>query len=305
MKHHIRSIIFSGLLMISSEVSAFTTSRTFGTSPSCSVVLNAEKTEFGEITEDLPELDKSWVVAAQQSLSWEKRSNNDDTSAWSNGQYWYFTRTSLRELWILPQDMSKGSWDNYAEAASKGEEKVLQQVPQLFRLQPTTVIDSAKTVLNNLQLPPALLRKEPILLAMDSERLIGGFDTIRKVLNDPIEACRDTPNLLAKACMKWTPTAVDDTTTDDGNMMKNGDESGTKSISSVDNIQLLQKSFDNEVSADDLHMEPFLKDDKDTNKVEIQVNFAGAEAEFYTELRDNINTNLNASRDDNRDTLAR
>ena len=89
MKHHIRSIIFSGLLMISSEVSAFTTSRTFGTSPSCSVVLNAEKTEFGEITEDLPELDKSWVVAAQQSLSWEKRSNNDDTSAWSNGQYWY------------------------------------------------------------------------------------------------------------------------------------------------------------------------------------------------------------------------
>jgi len=248
--------------MISSKVTAFATIFSAQLPPSA-VVLNGEKTEFGEISEDLPALDENWVRAAQQPLSWETSNSIDydthDEAAlelWCKGQYWYFTRTALLDLWILPQDMSKGSWENYATAASKGEEKVLQQVPQLFRLRPTTVIKAAKTVLNELRLPPALLRKEPLLLAMDSERLVGAFNTICQTLPsfiDPIEACRDTPHLLATACIAWTPSSL---SSDDGNDEKS--TSSRNSMSTVDNIQLLQKSFDNEVSADDLHMKPFL-----------------------------------------------
>ena len=167
----------------------------------------------------------------------------------------------------LPQDVSNVSCENYATAASKGGEKVSQQAPQLFCLRPTTVITEAKMFLNELRLLPALLRNEPLLLEMNSERLVGTFDTIYQTLPssiDTIEACRRKLNLLATDCIEWNSSSL--SPDDDNNATKettmSGDERsiiGGNSMSAVENIQLLQKSFDDEFSADNLHMKPFCK----------------------------------------------
>eukprot|EP00580_Thalassiosira_gravida_P010760 CAMPEP_0201644568 /NCGR_PEP_ID=MMETSP0493-20130528/30462_1 /ASSEMBLY_ACC=CAM_ASM_000838 /TAXON_ID=420259 /ORGANISM="Thalassiosira gravida, Strain GMp14c1" /LENGTH=132 /DNA_ID=CAMNT_0048119291 /DNA_START=349 /DNA_END=747 /DNA_ORIENTATION=- len=120
--------------------------------------------------------------------------------------------------------MSNGSWESYAIAANNGEDKMLSAVPQLLRLNPEDVEKSAKMVLDVLRLPPVLLRKEPLLLAMSPDRLIRGFeslllaetrDMIRKkkgrgedrveggtdevIIGVVREACKDTPGLLLEA----------------------------------------------------------------------------------------------------------
>lgn len=244
----------------------------------------ALRAEFGElsISEELPPLDPAWIGAARKPLSWEALSvtntdvydvvpsdNIDDdpsSSLWQNGQRWFVTREALMDLWVLPRDMSNGSWENYADAAIRGEEKVLQQVPQLLRLESESIILSAKTVLNELGLPPALLRKEPILLSMSPDRLRGGFESIRNMNSDDIndksalEACRDTEGLLVKAATKWTRSS-------DHGLLDNKNKDDDLGIKATDNIHLLQKSFDNEVSADDLHMKPFLSDNEDEKKM--------------------------------------
>ena len=59
-----------------------------------------------------------------------------------------------------------------------------------------------------LKLPPALLRKEPLLLAMAPDRLLGGFESLREELGcddaSVRESCKDTPGLLLESAKKWT-----------------------------------------------------------------------------------------------------
>ena len=162
--------------------------------------------------------------------------------------------------------MWNGLWENYADAAIRGEEKNLQQVAQLLRLESESIILPAKTVLNKLGLPPALLRKEPILLSMSPDRLRRGFESIRNMNSDdindksPLEACRDTEGLLVKAVTKWTRSS-------DHDLLDNKNKDDDLGSKATHNIHLLQKSFDNEGSADDLHMKPFLSDNKDKEKM--------------------------------------
>eukprot|EP00588_Corethron_pennatum_P018045 CAMPEP_0194305616 /NCGR_PEP_ID=MMETSP0171-20130528/3012_1 /TAXON_ID=218684 /ORGANISM="Corethron pennatum, Strain L29A3" /LENGTH=261 /DNA_ID=CAMNT_0039057195 /DNA_START=61 /DNA_END=843 /DNA_ORIENTATION=- len=206
------------------------------------------------VSEELPPLNPAWIEAARRPLPWERElatDNNTDANSWQNGQRWYLTRTALMDLWVLPRDMSNGSWDNYADAAIREEEKVLRQVPQLLRLDTDGVVASARCVMNELQLSPALLRSEPILLGMEPERLRGGFESVRLSIGGDtdsslVEACRDTQGLLVGAATKWTGS-------EDYNNNDNNSDTGLPGTSRTDSIQLLQKSFDNEVSADDLH----------------------------------------------------
>lgn len=170
--------------------------------------LNAE---FGELSiSQPPRLDDDLIRAARAPLPWESvYDRDDDSSCWQNGQRWFETRASLTKLWVLPRDMSNGSWENYAAAADEGERKILERVPQLLRLESSLVVESARTVLRQLKLPPALLRREPILLAMEPARLRGGYDRLKKTMVDESklrEACRDTPGLLAETAARWSNT---------------------------------------------------------------------------------------------------
>ena len=74
---------------------------------------------------------------------------------------------------------------------------------------------SAKTVLKTLRLPPAILRKEPLLLTVSPDRLVSGFSAeTKKVENESTdvktdaaasvvrEACKDMPSLLLETCTK-------------------------------------------------------------------------------------------------------
>lgn len=215
------------------------------------------KAESQSESEQLPPLDPGWIKAALQPFSWDDDAvvPNDDDDTWQNGQRWFVTREALMDLWVLPRDMSKGSWDNYADAAIKKEEKVLNAAPQLLRLETALVLESAQTVLNDLKLPPALLRREPILLTMDPDRLRGGFARIvaEKSSDEstPAEACRDTHGLLVEAATKWIRDE-----NNDADISQDGSQQDA--MKTTDGIQLLQKSFDNEVSADDVHMKSFL-----------------------------------------------
>jgi len=176
--------------------------------------------ELSTIPEQAPQqlpplLDSDVIQAAQHPFSWDDDSDSDngvtdDISCWHNGQRWLVTREALVKLWILPEDVL----GYYDDATIKVENKMLAQVPQLLRFEPEMVVTSATTVLHDLRLPPALLRKEPLLLVMDSERLRGGFETIRSRMTStttststastPLEACRETPGLLVAAATKWT-----------------------------------------------------------------------------------------------------
>lgn len=91
---------------------------------------------FGELSISEPsQLDEYLIEAARQSFSWECESVEATTcSDWQQGQYWFETRQSLMKLWVLPRDMSNGSWENYKLAANRGEQGILQLVPQLLRL---------------------------------------------------------------------------------------------------------------------------------------------------------------------------
>jgi len=190
------------------------------------------------------------VDAAQQPLPWELVTSVPDQDNWQNGENWLETRQALMDMWVLPRDISNGSWDNYAEAANRGEEKVLRQVPQLLRLEPKAILESARTVLNKLNLPPALLRSEPLLLAMAPERLCGGFQNLPGADTASVqEACREDHGLLVEAATTWT-----EADTPSGDLIED-----SQSDFSVDTINWVQTSFDNEVSADDVHMEEFLK----------------------------------------------
>ena len=221
----------------------------------------------------LPPLDAEWIKAAQKPFSWDDDDDDDlyndiDLVSWQNGQRWFVTREKLMDMWVLPRDMSNGNWERYADAAIRGEEKVLRKVPQLLRLETDAVLESARTVLNDLRLPPALLRKEPILLAMSPNRLRGGF----RASGGNSEACRDTRGLLAEAASDWTPSGDDgavvafddggddetETETNDSIRTDNDNDTDTPEGRTTDSIQYVQKYFDNEVSADDVHMESFL-----------------------------------------------
>mmetsp|Transcript_37858 Transcript_37858/g.42665 ORF Transcript_37858/g.42665 Transcript_37858/m.42665 type:complete len:283 (-) Transcript_37858:76-924(-) len=197
------------------------------TSTTASLLCLQAKTESAALEDELstipeqtpqqlpPLLDSDVIQAAQHPFSWDDDSDSDngvtdDISCWHNGQRWLVTREALVKLWILPEDVL----GYYDDATIKVENKMLAQVPQLLRFEPEMVVTSATTVLHDLRLPPALLRKEPLLLVMDSERLRGGFETIRSRMTStttststastPLEACRETPGLLVAAATKWT-----------------------------------------------------------------------------------------------------
>jgi len=172
--------------------------------------------EFGELSiPEAPRLSTAWIQAAEERLPWELvgKDNHEITddaegTAWQSGERWCTTRQSLVNMWVLPRDMTNGAWENYAMAANRGEEKILSKVPQLLRLESMAVVDSAKMVLQTLKLPPALLRQEPILLAMEAERLLGGFKRLYKEFNleEALvrESCKNEPGLLVEASINWT-----------------------------------------------------------------------------------------------------
>jgi hypothetical protein len=95
---------------------------------------------------------------------------------------------------------------------------MLNAVPQLLRLNIDYVGAAAKTLLSVLKLPPALVRREPILLTMKPDRLEGGFESLLLIEkknrddgsdndSDDIkavrESCRDTSGMLLEAATKW------------------------------------------------------------------------------------------------------
>ena len=199
--------------------------------------------ERGELTVSEPTpIDTSLVDAAMEGLPWEADGINGGSNKeqWDRGQYWHATRIKLTNLWVLPRDMSNGSWDVYAVAANAGEQKVLQRAPQLLRLATEDVVDSARTVLSIFSLPPALLRKEPELLTLDSESLRRGFDSLQKVAalqrhkvvtdstSDSVsietlrELCRDTPGLLYKAALEGKVQNLDPDKSPDQDNMETG-----------------------------------------------------------------------------------
>ena len=178
--------------------------------------------EFGAVSASSspPRLDQVLIEAARVRLPWEENRESDNNEVdflseeISSGQQWYQTRQLLTRLWVLPRDMSNGSWEAYAIAASNGEDKMLSCVPQLLRLPPGDIERSAKTVLSVLKLPPALLRREPLLLTVPSDLLVKGFekllcgereDVTREGIIDGeirlkvLEACKDTSGLLLEA----------------------------------------------------------------------------------------------------------
>ncbi|MGK3741357.1 MAG: hypothetical protein ACI90V_008209 [Bacillariaceae sp.] len=201
---------------------------------------SSSSSEFGELaaSKNLPQLNSTLIEAALERLPWEieddnddgidedDSNNNDDNSysssttagTWENGQQWYETRQLLTNQWILPRDLTNGSWESYGIAANKGEEKMLNAVPQLLRLNIDYVGAAAKTLLSVLKLPPALVRREPILLTMKPDRLEGGFESLLLIEkknrddgsdndSDDIkavrESCRDTSGMLLEAATKW------------------------------------------------------------------------------------------------------
>ena len=203
-------------------------------------------TEFGELSASKipPRLNPELVELAAKCLPWEvedcvhKEGIGDKPGEHLSGKRWYETRQLLTKLWILPRDMSNGSWENYARAANNGEEKMLNNVPQLLRLHSREVAESAKTVLSVLKLPPAILRREPMLLTMKPERLVGGFNALllieRNKISDRVnavgledtdgtghndgsspsttatravrESCKDMPGLLLESAGEWERT---------------------------------------------------------------------------------------------------
>ena len=212
---------------LSTTTSSSTTS---GTRAKVSGLLLTGNSEDGELEEEVstsldehthlpPWLDVKLIQAARQPCSWDEegaaststshnKNDNDDISGWQQGQRWLVTREALVKFWILPEDVL----GYYDDAPTKVENKILTQVPQLLRFESDRVVQSAHTVLHDLRLPPALLRQEPRLLAMESERLRGGFENIRSILrtsstttaSTPLEACRETPGLLVEAALNWT-----------------------------------------------------------------------------------------------------
>ncbi|KAL7553051.1 hypothetical protein ACHAWF_016297 [Thalassiosira exigua] len=199
----------------------------------------SEPSEFGAISasNEPPRLSPTLVEAAFERLPWEIGENLSykDVPATavdeiSSGEHWMDTRKVLTRLWILPRDMSNGSWEAYAAAANKGEDKMLARVPQLLRLDPDEVEASAKTVLSALKLPPAALRLEPSLLTIPSEYLVRGFNNLllakmskdgRQVdvenrVDDEIllavrNACKEIPRLLIDASVECIPKDENDT----------------------------------------------------------------------------------------------
>jgi len=178
--------------------------------------------EFGAVSasNSPPRLDPLLIEEAQVRLPWEEQIENDNNEVAclseeiSCGQQWYQTRQLLTRLWVLPRDMSNGSWEAYAVAANNGEDRMLSCVPQLLRLPSDDIERSAKPVLSLLKLPPALLRREPLLLTVPPELLVTGFEKLlsgerergntREGIDEEarlnvLEACKDTPGLLLEA----------------------------------------------------------------------------------------------------------
>lgn len=158
------------------------------------------RAELGELSVSEPQpIDPELIQSATNPLPWEVAADTIDT-AWHSGSTWYQTRVKLVNLWVLPRDMSNGAWEAYSVAASKGEARVLNKAPQLLRLPTDQVVASARTVLNDLGLPPAVLRNEPILLTIPSERLLQAFAQLMEEQDKPREElrtiCQDNPDLL-------------------------------------------------------------------------------------------------------------
>ena len=169
--------------------------------------------ELGELaTPPPPRLEDELLRAARKQLSWETSStllleNNDEEDCgpllWENGEHWLNSREMLVKLWVLPRDMSNGADSKFAAAASKQEQKMLEEVPQLLRLPSSQVIESAKAV--HKHFPPAVLRSEPMLLAYPASYIQGGLDHLSSTIGEKemFVKCRDTPSALVEAIEEW------------------------------------------------------------------------------------------------------
>lgn len=229
---HIMCTIYCVLAMcyLSISAAAFGVIHPFCRSQDSS--LFAVSSEFGAVSASSspPRLDPFLIEAARERLPWEEIIENDSNEVAclseemiSSGQQWFQTRQLLTRLWVLPRDMSNGSWEAYTKAANNGEDRMLSCVPQLLRLPPEDIERSAKTVLSELKLPPALLRREPLLLTVPSDLLVRGFEKLlcgeREIIISEgkdtrcvtqegsdeetqlnvLEACKETPGLLLEA----------------------------------------------------------------------------------------------------------
>lgn len=221
--HTITCMTFCILVMCHSALQA----AAFFDAPPCqrqiiqNCALFSISSEFGAVSASSshPRLDPLLIEAARVRLPWEEKRENDNNEVAclseeiSSGQQWYQTRQVLTTLWVLPRDMSNGSWEAYAIAANNGEDRLLSCVPQLLRLPPDDIERSAKTVLSVLKLPPALLRREPLLLTVPSDLLVKGFEQLlsderedvtlegidEEIRLNVLEACKDTSGLLLEA----------------------------------------------------------------------------------------------------------
>ena len=178
-----------------------------------SVNLTNGETDLGELAVSQPSpLDLTLVESAKERLPWEDHGDTleQDGIAWESGSTWHETRVKLVNLWVLPRDMSNGAWESYALAASKGEQKLLSQAPQLLRLSTDEVVQSAKTVLNDLGMPPAVLRSHPILFTMTSEQLLESYAALQSEMNDSNfelkTKCRDEPEILVQRARLQYPS---------------------------------------------------------------------------------------------------
>lgn len=162
--------------------------------------------ELGELAAPrLPRWDADLVEAARKPLSWEtcetfnsslstadsssssEATNSMRTRDWESGEIWLKTRLTLVNLWILPRDMSNGADEDYAMAAEQKELKVLQAVPQLLRLDDVMVIATAKMLLNQAGLAPAVLRREPRLLTYPPDHVESALKALSVVVSGGVD----------------------------------------------------------------------------------------------------------------------
>mmetsp|Transcript_15115 Transcript_15115/g.43878 ORF Transcript_15115/g.43878 Transcript_15115/m.43878 type:complete len:260 (-) Transcript_15115:470-1249(-) len=175
-----------------------------------------------------PRLEEGLIDAAKGRLPWEGehegRRGDEESSApsdepklWENGELWSETRETLVKLWVLPRDMTNGADDDWAAAAMVRETAFLSRAPQLLRLPPSAVVETAKAVMGGFgrdsgevvgsdsRLPPALLRSEPELLVFPSSYVRGGLELLGERLgkDEAVKVCRDTPGALRAAVEEW------------------------------------------------------------------------------------------------------
>jgi hypothetical protein len=151
-------------------------------------------------------IDSDLIAAASQKLSWEKvkeanekpvlnlsareqspadtNGNESSTAEWDKGQRWQVTRKNLEQVQVTISD----------------DTKILNQCPQLLRLDPDMVQETAKWVIN--QFDVEYLESEFKLLSYPVEDVVYGLDFMATMMmmTTNLEAvqglCRQSTDML-------------------------------------------------------------------------------------------------------------